>query len=126
MYKCIYASSWYHIELGWICGSISKCDICSSSLIFQPFSIVHVYLTPTPRHVGMVQLPPPPNATPIAPPVVNSTNYGVVIRQLGSRGDPNVSADDNSALRNDSGAIFMVNGSHINGYVYDANSNCIC
>ena len=37
----------------------------------QRILMVNIHSTPTPRHVGMVQIPPPPNATPIVSAEVN-------------------------------------------------------
>ena len=92
---------------------------------FQPPSVVHISLTPTPCHVSMVQLPPPTNTTPIVPPEVNSTNAGMEFRKLVSRRNTTASADYASTLSNAYVIIYVVNGCHINGYVYDANGNCI-
>ena len=77
--------------------------------------MVHISTPPPPRHVGMVKLPPPPNASPIVPPVVDSTNDGVVFWHSVSRRNPNVSAYYNITLCNAYVAILMVNGRPING-----------
>ena len=73
----------------------------------------------------MVQFPPPPNATPIVPPAVNSTNAGMAFWKLESRRNSIASADDAITFVNASVIIYVVNGFHINGYVYDANGNNI-
>ena len=46
-------------------------------------SIVNIPLPSPPLHVGMVQLPPTTNATPIVPPAVDSTDAGVLFQQVG-------------------------------------------
>ena len=87
--------------------------------------MVHIPSTPIPRHVVMLEIPPPPNATPIVPPAVISTNDGMAFRQWISRRNHNFSADDNSTLVNASGTILVINVFPIKGYVYDANGNRI-
>ena len=81
----------------------------------QPPSMMHIPSTPKPLHVGMVELPPPPNATPLGIPAFNLNNAGMVFMQLVSRRNPNVSVDYNSTLGNASGAISVINGHPING-----------
>ena len=73
----------------------------------------------------MLQIPSTLNATPIVPPAVDSTNYGMAFRKLVPRRDPDVSTYDTSTLGNASGTISMVNVHPINGYIYDANENRI-
>ena len=85
------------------------------ALLLQTPSMVNIPLTTSPRYVGMLQLPPTPNYTPIVPLVVNSHNSGMTFRQLCSRINPNVSADDTITLGNDSANILMVNSCPING-----------
>ena len=65
------------------------------------------------------------NATPIVPPAVDSTNYGMAFRKLVPRRDLDVSTYDTITLGNASGTIYMVNVHPINGYIYDANGNRI-
>ena len=60
--------------------------------------MVHITSTPTSHHVGMLELPPPLNATPIVPPAVSSTNTGAVFRNSGLSMNTNVSTSDNSTL----------------------------
>ena len=91
----------------------------------QPPLMLHIPSTPTPFYIGTVELPPPPNYTPIVPPSVNSTSDGVLFCQSGLSSNPNVSVDDNSTLGNAYGTILVVNGRPINGYFYDANGNHI-
>ena len=43
-------------------------------------SIVNIHLPSPPLHVGMVQLPPSTNATPIVPPAVDSTDDGMAFQ----------------------------------------------
>ena len=69
----------------------------------------------------MVQLPPPPNDTPLVPPAVNSTNSGMVFFQSGSKRNINVSTDDTINPGNSHGTISMVNGRPINVYIYYSN-----
>ena len=88
-------------------------------------SMVHTNSAHTPCHICMVQLPPSPNNTPIVPPLVHTTNDGMVFRQLLSRRNTNVSACDNSTLGGASRMIVMVNVCPINVCVYDTNFNCI-
>ena len=87
--------------------------------------MLHINLTPTPCHVGMVEIPPTPNATPTVTPAVNPTNYGMAFWQSISRSNTNFSSEDNSTLGNASGMILMVNGCTINRYLQDANGNRI-
>ena len=95
------------------------------SSFIQPPSMLHINLTPTPCHVGMVEIPPTPNATPTVTPVVNPTNYGMAFWQSISRSNTNFSSEDNSTLGNASGMILMINGCTINRYLQDANGNRI-
>ena len=77
--------------------------------------MVHINLTPTPRHLDMIQILPPKNATHIVTPAVNSTNAGMEFQQSVLRRNNNVSADDKITLGNDSGMIYMLNDCPFNG-----------
>ena len=92
---------------------------------YQPLFMVHISTTRPLRHVGLKKIPPPLNATPILPLAVDSTVFLLAFWQLGSMRNPNVSTDDTSTLLNYSGTILMVNSCTNNGYIYDANGNCI-
>ena len=129
------------IAVGWINGRTSPRGLMLNSdgyavpspsvvsavlaSFFQPPSTVHIPTPVSPLHVGMVQLPPPPNDTPLVPPAVNSTNAGMVFCQSGSNRNINVSTDDTINPGNYYGTISMVNGRPINGYIYYSNEDFI-
>ena len=60
--------------------------------------MVHITKPLPPCHVGMVQLPSSPNASPIVPLAVDSNHYGMDFWQSGLRINPKFSTDDTSTL----------------------------
>ena len=77
--------------------------------------MLHIPTTHPPFHVGMVQIPLPPNATPIVTLAVDPTSSGMYFHKSGSRSNPNVYADDIITPGNASVTISMVNGRPMNG-----------